>query len=158
MLINGYTLYLLKILSQIIYPSTNLHQPTLCLFLPVFFCISVCLSVLPLFCCSLSLSMSFIKAYFRIQRKCQPCSKRKSYFGNKIWSNSPKLMRIESISYNRCKQIIQLHARFVLYCFFYNLSSRFRDSWESLVMVEGEHLDYFCFFSWERYSDTTPKV
>ena len=128
MLINGYTLYLLKILSQIIYPSTNLHQPTLCLFLPVFFCISVCLSVLPLFCCSLSLSMSFIKAYFRIQRKRQPCSKTESYFGNKIWSNSPKLMRIESISYNRCKQIIQLHARFVVYCFFYNLSSRFRDS------------------------------
>ena len=155
MLINLYTLYLLKILSQIMYPSTNL---SLCLFLPVFFCISVCLSVLLLFCCSLSLSMSFIKAYFRIQRKCQPCSKRKSYFGNKIWSNSPKLMRIESISYNRCKQIIQLHARFVVYCFFYNLSSRFRDSWESLVMVEGEHLDYFCFFSWERYSDTTPKV
>ena len=128
MLINGYTLYLLKILSQIIYPSTNLHQPTLCLFLPVFFCISVCLSVLLLFCCSLSLSMSFIKAYFRIQRKRQPCSKTESYFGNKIWSNSPKLMRIESISYNRCKQIIQLHARFVVYCFFYNLSSHFRDS------------------------------
>ena len=94
------------------------------------------------------------RTYFRIQRKCQTCSKRSPYLGNTSWPNSLKLM-IVTIGLNRLSSC----THFFWFTGFFKVSPFLSEIMRIPGNGRTRNLDNFYFFFFQEiYSDTTTKV